>query len=650
MVEVDSHADPKYLVSTVSDWVGITVNPVNDRPVTWGGEWDVDSAYDAFYGGNEWVYPENHGEDKTTFDNTVCIDDCYYTEDFGLEGFYVEISPRELKFGGRDIEGDDLEVVIRSVDCKAPGVAEERKATWELMNATGHFPVSIEDLPGMTMGQLLVRGMNEGYKLVSMLAFAPARDDWNVKSDETHENDESGEESEYYCRLTYAVVDSEGKASDDDGEPKTITIQVRQKNDQPTDSVLQDPSQSSTLVGYEDTDLYIKFDASDVENDDFVFTIESCDDSRGTYYLPHPSQHKYINTNGELEVTPNNENQLFGAPVRCNQTSTLGRLEYSATEGKGWFLLFRPNEDDYGQDFSRITVSYDDEKVSSQDAQKSDRFIDIRPVNDAPVIFRGSARISAGNNGNGNAAAVTPNTEVGLGLRFADVDAVVSDGEEFAKMWFQLRVSEFSPNNGKLEARDVFSYSVEKSSDTDSVQYEIEQPQSNSVLGLIRWNGSVSQSNAFVRRVKVAFKNTGLYVLEVVAADNGFQGYCPPDVELDQTVYPEGDIRNEKQAGPEGLWKGTPGFEDASCNRVSTATIEVSVRTSALVVGGIAAGAGAGLLALLALGAILAAKLKQPKDLDAWQALDNAEFANAQQSGIHQGAKVGGSSAVYQGK
>jgi hypothetical protein len=42
--------------------------------------------------------------------------------------------------------------------------------------------------------------------------------------------------------------------------------------------------------------------------------------------------------------------------------------------------------------------------------------------------------------------------------------------------------------------------------------------------------------------------------------------------------------------------------------------------------------------------------LNKPEDLDAWQALDNAQFANAQQSGIHKEAKIGGTSALYQGK
>jgi len=102
--------------------------------------------------------------------------------------------------------------------------------------------------------------------------------------------------------------------------------------------------------------------------------------------------------------------------------------------------------------------------------------------------------------------------------------------------------------------------------------------------------------------------------------------------------------------GANGKPLGPSGYEDSRCNRVSVVELSVKVNVRSSVIGGIASGAGAGLLALLALGAVIFAKMNKPEDLDAWQALDNAQFTNAQTSGIHQEAKVGGQSALYTSK
>jgi hypothetical protein len=644
MFETISHATPVELRSTISEPVLITVNPVNDVPVTWGGEWNVESneAYDAFYGGNAWTFPEGHGDDATSFDNTVCIDDCYYTEDFGLVGHYVSISPREIKFGGRDVEGDDLQVVIRNVDCQST-LSAPRAAMWEYINETARFPVATEDLVGMTLGRLVKRlDGGEGYKLVSMLAFAPARDDWNVESDETHENDVSGTASEFYCQLTYAVIDAEGLASDDavlGTDPKVITIHVRQQNDQPTDSVLQDPSQSSTLIGYEDHDLFIRFDATDVEDDNFDFAITACVSPRGKFYFPTAAQSNHINADGELD-TSQDIATLFDLrnPVVCDVATIANpQMEYIDTNGRGWYILFRPDENEFGMDFASITVSYDDGSVVGQAPQLSSRKIIIQPVNDAPIILTGGSLASEIK----NTLVIAAGTPLSLSLSFQDDDDIPT----FDQVGFQLRVKSATPQKENANIAEAFSYIVAPN-EVSLDDRDLVAPVDADNLGGIVWIGSLAQGNAYASHLSIEFSELGDYVVEVVVVDNGMTGYCTPDVVVDNSVYPEDDIRT--RLGTNGQLLGQPGYEASRCNRVSSHEFGVKITVSASVIGGAAAGAGAGLLALLALGAVAFAKLNKPEDLDAWQALDNAQITNAQQSGIHKGAATGGQSAIFQ--
>jgi hypothetical protein len=529
MYENTSHAPPENLRSVYA-WVAITVNPVNDIPVTWGSDWNVESndAYDTFYGGNAWTYPAGYGEDEDNYDNTVCIDNCYYTEDFGIVGHYVDISPRELRFGGRDVEGDSLSVVIRSADCQG------RNARWEMINSTGHFPVLTEQLVGMTLGRLVERQDNEGYKLVSMLTFAPARNDWNVLSEEPHEHDESGRVSPFYCQLTYAVVDSEGFASDDAEygvPPKIITLQVRQQNDQPTDSVLQDPSQSSTLIGYEDNKLFIKFDASDVENDDFVFSVVECDNSRGKFFFPHSTQAQFILENGDLDISAPLD-KLFdkrSGEIRCDQAIIPREFSYSSTNGKGWFLLFEPDSNDSGNEFASITVSYNDRTVVGQAPQLSERFINIRSVNDPPVISFASVAVNGDNQ-----LIQPPGIPLALGISFTDIDAVGSDGvTEAEDLGFQIRVSSVELDDLKKSVADSFVYNIV----AENLPFEVfPVPPTNENLGRIKWFSSISQANEIATQVSFVFNFLGVYTIEIVAVDNGFTGYCTPDVVLDETV------------------------------------------------------------------------------------------------------------------
>jgi hypothetical protein len=497
----------------------------------------------------------------------------------------------------------------------------------------------------MTLGRLVKRLPGEGYKLISMLAFAPARDDWNVPSVETHENDVSGKESEFYCQLTYAVVDAEGLASDDADlgtDPKTITLQVRQQNDQPTDTVLQDPSQSSTLIGYEDNNLYIKFDASDVEDDDFVFAVVKCDNSRGQFYYPAPSQSSHILANGDLDTSVD-INALFdvrGDPVACEDSViTNPEMLYSDTNGRGWYILFVPNENDSGNNFAYITVSYDDGTVASQGPQKSDRFINIRSVNDAPVILSGGVPASEIQ----NTLVIQSATPLGLALSFEDAD----DNPIFAGVGFQLRVKSAELNNQNDQMSTAFQYAVAENDVVLTNKY-ITQPNNNGNLGKLRWIASIAQGSAFANFVSINFASLGDYELEIVVSDAGMSGYCSPDVIADTSVYPADDVRTI--VGMEGELKGSAGYEASKCVRVAVVELGVKVNVRSSVVGGIASGAGAGLLALLALGAVLFAKMNKPEDLDAWQALDNAQFTNAQVSGIHKEAKIGGQSALYQSK
>jgi hypothetical protein len=518
-----------------------------------------------------------------------------------------------------------------------------------MINDTGRYPVATEDLVGMTLGKLIQRDPNQGYKLLSMLTFAPARNDWNVPSAETHVNDVSGQESDYYCKLTYAVVDCEGFASDDpEGrEAKEITIQVLQVNDQPTDTVLQDESQSATLIGYEDSNLFIRFDASDVEDDDFTLKVVSCNGANGTYYLPSAAQPNHIDENGQLDTSLPIES-LFdtrGANAGVDCTSALiehKELLYSDTDGKGWYLLFVPNADKHGQDFSYITVAYDDDTVLDQEPQKSDRFIDIRSVNDAPVVYAGDVDASTIN----TPFTVSNGMNINLNLNFDDIDATTTSGDEFNGLGFQIRVSAVDLQNPDDVISESFSYQI--ADGVFLVQEEVIQPNSEQ-LGLVKWTGSISASNEFVKRVSVKFLSSGDYDIEVVVSDAGMVGYCTPDVELDMTEYASSDIRSQNRFR-NGFGNGPQGYESSQCVRTTAVTVQFKATNLTAVIGGLVTLGGAGFLALVALGAVLFAKLKKPEDLDAWQALDNAQFANAQKSGIHEEATKGGQSGIYQGK
>jgi len=266
----------------------------------------------------------------------------------------------------------------------------------------------------------------------------------------------------------------------------------------------------------------------------------------------------------------------------------------------------------------------------------------IRPVNDAPLILSGGAPASDIQ----NQLVIQSNNPLGLALSFEDADASNSGQEEASDLGFQLSVKSVELNNNNEEQKDAFVYAVAANEVVLTNKY-IAQP-TNSDLGKLRWVGSISQGSAFATHVSVNFLSLGDFVIEIVAADNGRAGYCTPDVVLDTTVYPGDDIRTI--IGANGKLLGAPGYEASRCNRVSAVELRVKVNVRSSVIGGIASGAGAGLLALLALGAVVFAKMNKPEDLDAWQALDNAQITNAQTSGIHKSGKNGGQSALYEGK
>jgi hypothetical protein len=634
MIETYSHAEPVFLTSELSDYVNFQTFAVNDQPVTWGDEtWNVDAAYEYFYGPNEWPYPAGHGDDAEDFNNVACVDECYYTEDFGADGFVNELTPREIFFGGRDVEGDDLTVKIGTVDCVTG-------AEFFIINETTRTAVSTAALSGATLARKISR-TSTGYALTALLTFRPAINSWNIPSDvEGHIADDSSTPRDTYCTFTYTVIDEEGLES----TPKEINLYVRQRNDQPLDSILTGDG-TNQLIGYEDTNMRIKFDAFDIESDDFEMTVTLCG-SRGKFYNPSDNQHTFIDSLGALPTTVSDADAFdLENPIDCSDLSSYTSRSFSDTDGKGWYLLFVPDANDSGNNYNEIRVSYNDGILDGQAVSSTSRIITIRAVNDAPVLTMGGVTLVAGSTDD---LTVAKGSAVSLNLGTTDIDAQTTDAvPQETVMAFRLALTKSTPSKaGELTQFNVPSDLSGLSSIKD---VQVVAPSSNSTTGYIQFVGTQTEATQYMQRINFVFPE-GSFEMEYVVHDKGFTGYCPPDIVKDKTKYVLPDIR--KAFGAEGsLVPDQEGVGIPSrCNRVSSVKINFTSTSSMSLIAGPAAGAGAAVAALGLLGAVVYAKLKKPKDMDAWQALDGAMGANTMTSGIHVQAGTSGQSGIYQGR
>jgi len=355
--------------------------------------------------------------------------------------------------------------------------------------------------------------------------------------------------------------------------------------------------------------------------------------TRGKFYYPRSTQADHINDAGVLDLTQD-INSLFDLQVAvdCSTDPVVSKtFEYINTKSHGWYILFQPIENDSGFKYNRIRVEYDDNTFSKSVTVPaySQRSITIRAVNDVPVfsvpLLGSNERVNI--YGEQTPIVLLKDKDQHFGIEVADIDAVVSDGKEYAGMRFQLAVTSITlKDKDAVIKKDTVVYGFDT---TDSDEVVTVEQTSATDLGFIQFTGSVAQINSVLSKVTMKFTEVGTYTFEIVALDAGFNGYCPPGLVQDKTVYDASDIR---VLGGNGTLYGK-GPE--TCNTVSVVKFTVEAEKNTLVTAGVATAAGAGAAAILAAAAVAFAKLKKPEDLDAWQALDGAMGGNAMSSGSH---------------
>jgi len=368
---------------------------------------------------------------------------------------------------------------------------------------------------------------------------------------------------------------------------------------------------------------------------------------KGKFYYPAATQ--TLTSEGKLDETKDiTENFAMDTPIDCNKPDAVSFQSSSAP--RGWYILFRAIENDSGSKYNTITVSYDDSAATTSTVVgvPSSRSITIKAVNDVPVF---SVPV-IGTDTRKNIYSAQPlvvllsKQDQFFGLQVADVDAVTEDGNsEFNEMHFQLAITSIKLKGDKTAETGTVTYNVASTTTSGAPEITKVQPTADD-FGFIQFRSSVSQANEVFNRISLKFNEVGTYTFEVVALDGGMTGYCPPGIVVDTDgVYFADDIRNTQ------FRNGTlvDGAE-YRCNTVSAVTFTVQAEANTLVTAGAATGVGAGAIALGALAAVAFAKLRKPKDLDAWQALDGAMGGNAMSSGIHVAAGTSGQSALYSGK
>jgi hypothetical protein len=563
---------------------------VNDVPVAWGGSWSTRPELDSLYGleGGAWG-------------GSGCFENCEFNEDSGLQTIY---------FGGRDIEFSDLTVEITDVQCSAG-------ASFRKFNGTTWSAVPTASLLG-PLPQKLVRG--DKYELQGLLQFESAANTWNKKAlnELAHPNDVSGAETEFYCKIRYVVDDGTDKSL-----PKDITINVRQVNDQPID--LSD----HVVLGFEELDTPIKINAVDIESDSFVMKIESCT-ANGFYYYPSSTQSAHI-ISGLLDTTISRD-ILFDLsnPVNCNNSGTRSHLSTDVS-GKGWFVLFVGDKDKSGTAISGLTYSFNDNTLPGQPARTGSVVITLKAINDAPVIssdFHSPGVPSIVNVTNPLVASVSTSGSA-LRLSIADVDANL--GQNFA---VSIQVIGFPAGGSVKDVTIMYP-------DGQDIVFPDNVPQN-----AINFENTLAQTNNLLRNINFQFLKVGEYTIEIVVADKGSLGFCPPNVPEITTVtvtYPAtNDVRN---LYPDGfLLDSTRRVE---CNRATVARIVVTAQQPLTISAGMAAGFAVGTVALGAIIALVAVNKTKPVDTGAWEALDNAVMETTNSNALFTQSTTRTSNSLY---
>jgi len=254
-----------------------------------------------------------------------------------------------------------------------------------------------------------------------------------------------------------------------------------------------------------------------------------------------------------------------------------------------------------GPGLNEVDLYYDDGFTAINPNLASYRSITIIPVNDAPVI---NVTSDAGTkvevsydrqlflvdpiNYKGNDihvdGSITVSAVVGtpksLGITVTDVDSGPSD-----KITFTVTLSAPSGVKGSL--------SYKQKNTLISNQQNIK---------LIM---SVNEAAAFFDTLQLNAVNQGQFTLIINATDdfnNTVVGTCQPGPNFNINV------RN--------------------CPRTSIATINVVASNNVALITGATVGAGAGVLGLAALGALLGGKLLKPKETDAWTEWDDDKLGD----------------------
>jgi hypothetical protein len=557
---------PHNLSSPVGS-IKIVVQFVNQVPSAWNTPFNIitywDSTYDIYNG--VWDNPSNN----LTGPTSVCYDTCFFFEDFGLR-YPNPSSPRQIYFGGQDVEQFDLNIQIVNVTC--PDVVQ----LLYTVNTT-EFTITAAQLSNWTYPRTISPG-----SLQPILSFRPFLDDFNVDNPNENHNQPTagGHKGDYYCTIEYNVIDNYGAIS----SSKVIYITVMQINDLPRENVFRPNSDSNSnvqvdfnnmlvdqIIGFENLGTVFYLNAYDVEGDDFSVKIFNCDPTKGSFYGPSANQFTFIDSNGNLQIPSSNPvSQLFSPyPIDCNasQSSFVQLNEtFSQTGGKGWYMLFVPNQLDSGSNYNKLSLIYDDGIAPVNTLYGTFRYMNILPVNNAPIIYSNSP--SSGSqievsyddysvlilnpltfngtihvDGSESYTSIV-NNPFNWGLQVNDVDAFGATNIDYS-----ITIST-RPSKDAAAAYEPGYFSGFPSNATNA----------NVQRDTITFSGTIAQANSYFSTLSFVGDKQGQYTIVVKVNDNGNTGiYCPP--------------------GP------TFNISGKSCPRTSVATFYISTATLSLFFG-----------------------------------------------------------------
>jgi hypothetical protein len=298
--------------------------------------------------------------------------------------------------------------------------------------------------------------------------------------------------------------------------------------------------------------------------------------------------------------------------------------------------LFVPIENESADNYNHIIVRYNDEQLEDQLASYSSRTITIRAINDAPTLKMGEI-ILGGEGSPEETVSLTVGLEsvVSLNLNVEDIDA----GDQ-ANMAFRVAVIRSNPTT----PGEFITFNLPNNT---NIPCTIVRPIAANPLGYFQFNAAQAQANVFLHAISFTFP-LGDFDLEIVAHDKGYVGHCVDGFVVDTRTYISPDIR--ATFGKNGqLFNDGENIFPNRCNRVTSAVIKITSSSSTSVIATVPAAVGASVAALAAIGAVIYAKMRKPKDMDAWTALDGAMGGNMMTSGIHveAGSKV--VNTLYQG-